>query len=272
MTTIVAPPVPAVPRTASPYRHSFSRSLRSEWIKLATLRSTWWSIALVAFATVGIAMLSAQLMAGQGYPPAQYVVGALQLTMLLAGILGTIAVTGEYSTGMIRSTLTADPKRGSVLAAKMTMVAALLFVSSLVIFLLAAVAISPLLQGQGESFPWAEPGEWMPQILTASAAMAVFALLGASFGFVIRSGAGAIAATVGLLFVLPVVLGIFSMPDHQWEWLRVIANHLPSMAATSAISPTDGFGLSQVEGYVALGAWAVAGIAAGWISLRSRDA
>ena len=99
-------------------RLTFIRAVRGEWIKLATLRSTWWSIGIAAILTIGIAVLIAQAIDMPGFEPIQAVVMPIQFTMLLAGILGAISVTGEYSTGMIRSTLAANPKRGSVLGAK----------------------------------------------------------------------------------------------------------------------------------------------------------
>src|SRR3546814_17112605 len=117
MTTTSATTASPATRT-TPYRLTFPRALRSEWIKLSTLRSTWWSIGIVAALTIGIALLIALAINDPDFLGIQAVVLPIQFTMLLAGILGVIAVTGEYSTGMIRSTLTADPIRGSVLSAK----------------------------------------------------------------------------------------------------------------------------------------------------------
>jgi len=125
----------------SAYRLSFGRALRSEWIKLATVRSTWWSIGITALLTIGISIMLASAAEVDGI---QAVVSSVQFTMLLAGILGAIAVTGEYSTGMIRSTLTAVPVRGAVLAAKAAVMAALIFVSTAVMQLIAALAVTPI--------------------------------------------------------------------------------------------------------------------------------
>src|SRR5690606_16505833 len=84
---------------ASPARVTFPRLLRSEWIKLSTLRSTWWAIGISALLTIGIALIAgASLSDAQGFEPIQAVVSPIQFTMLLAGILGVISVTGEYST------------------------------------------------------------------------------------------------------------------------------------------------------------------------------
>ncbi len=252
-------------------RLTFLRAVRGEWIKLATLRSTWWSIAVVAVLTVGIAALIAQAIDAPGFEPIQAVVLPIQFTMLLAGILGAISVTGEYSTGMIRSTLAANPRRGSVLAAKAVVVAILMFVASLVIFAAAAVTVSFIVAGRDQSIDWADPtASWLP-IVVASLAMTVFALIGVAFGFILRSGAGAIAATVGLLFVLPIVASFFAMAGEAWAWVTDAATYLPVAAAQSAIL-SDGAILEGPVPYVTLGAWVAGGMLVAWGVLRSRDA
>ncbi|MBO0979985.1 ABC transporter permease [Microbacterium sp. SD291] len=252
-------------------RLTFARAVRGEWIKLATLRSTWWSIGITALMTVGIAALIAQAVDMPGFDPIQAVVMPIQFTMLLAGILGAISVTGEYSTGMIRSTLAADPRRGSVLAAKAVVVALTLFVSSLVIFSAAAVAVSAIVAPRDQSIDWSEPSASLLPILVSSLAMAVFALIGVAFGFVLRSGAGAIAATVGVLFVLPIVANFFAFAGEGWKWVLDAAAYLPVAAAQSAIVP-EGATLDGPIAYLTLAGWVLGGMLAAWAVLRTRDA
>jgi len=268
MSTVSAP-VSASPTTAATYRLTFPRVLRSEWIKLATLRSTWWAIGLVGLLTIGMAALIAQAAGSSTLGGIFPVVGPFQFTMLLAGILGVIAVTGEYSTGMIRSTLTADPIRGSVLAAKAIVVAVLLFLSSIVSFGAAAAVVTPILGAKGIGIDWGTPEAGVLPILAASFAMAVFALIGVAFGFVLRSGAGAIAATMGVLFVLPIVLSMFPVSDPAWQWVAEVSTRLPMSAAQELILPSDGAGPGAL---IILGAWVVAGMLAAWVALRARDA
>ncbi len=269
-TATVEAPVRRATHTA-PHRLSLLHALRSEWIKIATLRSTWWSIGITAILTVGIAALIAQSMNAPGYGGIQAVVSPIQFTMLLAGVLGAIAVTGEYSTGMIRSTLTAVPVRGLVVTAKAVVVALLLFVSSLVIFLIAAVVITPILETKDAALDWSDPQNSLLPILAAAVSMAVFALIGLAFGFMLRSGAGAIAATVGLLFIVPIVMSMFAMPGAGWEWLADVTAHLPMIAAQSAILPQE-TGISAGEAYLTLGLWVAGGMLGAWTALRTRDA
>jgi ABC-2 type transport system permease protein len=270
MTAVQTAPAPAVQRTPA-HRQTLLRGVRSEWIKLATLRSTWWSIAIVAVLTVGIAVLIAQAVDMPGFEPIQAVVSPIQFTMLLAGILGAISVTGEYSTGMIRSTFAATPARGAVLAAKSIVLAVFMFVSSLIIFAAAALVVSAIVSGREQSIDWSDPSASIQPILAASLAMAVCALIGVAFGFLLRSGAGAIAATVGLLFVLPIVSSMFAIAGEGWLWVSEAANYLPMAAAQSAILPGGG-GLDEPVAYLTLGAWVAAGLLGAWTALRTRDA
>ncbi|WP_300265138.1 ABC transporter permease [Microbacterium sp.] len=264
-------------RTTSAHRLTFLRALRSEWIKLASLRSTWWSIAVTAFITIGAALLgafmfTAQPMDGVGFEPIQAVVSPVQFTMLLAGILGVIAITGEYSTGMIRSTLTAAPVRGMVLAAKAMVVAVFLLITSLAIFSAAAVVVTPIFAAAETPFPWDRPADSLLPILAAAVSMAVVALIGLSFGFVLRAAAGALSATVGLLFVLPIVMSLFATTDPAWQWITEVSSRLPMTAAQSAILPQNDWGLDAGGAYLTLAAWVAAGMASAWAVLRTRDA
>ena len=266
----VQTPVATPPRVDTRHRLTFVRALHGEWVKLATLRSTWWSIGITGVLTVAIAVLIAQNVIDPGFDPIQAVVSPIQFTMLLAGILGAISVTGEYSTGMIRSTLTANPGRGSVLAAKAVVLAVVMFVSSLIIFGLAAVAVTMIVSSRDQSIDWSDPSTSFLPILVSSLAMAVFTVIGVAFGFILRSGAGAIAATVGLLFVLPIVAGMFALAGDAGRWVMEAAGYLPVAAAQSAILP--GSGLDGPIAYLTLAGWVAAGMLSAWAVLRTRDA
>lgn len=271
MTTATAPR--RATHVVSPYRLTFARLVRGEWIKLSTLRSTWWSIGITAVLTIGIAVIVAgSLSSLPGFEPIQAVVSPIQFTMLLAGILGVISVTGEYSTGMIRSTFAAQPSRGAVLAAKAVVVGAVMLASSLIIFFVAALAVTPFFADADVPFAWDDPSQSTLPIVTASVSMAAFALIGVAFGFLLRSGAGAIAATVGLLFVLPIIGNIFAGAGEGWEWIADVLNHLPMSAAQSVILPQDDWGLPVGEGWLTIAAWVAAGLAGAWAVLRTRDA
>jgi len=257
---------------------SLRRVMNAEWIKLRTLRSSWYVLggAMAAMIAVGIIVAYATTRSNWAHlkledTTASATLQGFYLVELLVGVLGVLFVSGEYSTGMIRSTLTANPVRGSVLAAKATVLAAFLFVSSLIIFGAAALAVSIVVSGREQSIDWSDASASLLPILVSSLAMAVFALIGVAFGFILRSGAGAIAATVGLLFVLPIVANFFAFAGETWKWVLDAATYLPVAAAQSAILP-DGATLEGPVPYLTLAGWVVAGMLGAWAVLRTRDA
>ncbi len=268
-TAVSAPRQNAVGAARPQYRLSFGSVVRSEAVKLFTLRSTWWSLAVTAVLAVGISLMIAaasQSFAGD-YNPVMAVVAPMQFTALVAGILGAISVTGEYSTGMIRSTLTAEPRRGRVVAAKALVVGLVFVVTTVVTSAISIVAITPFI---GETpFDWADPEQTVVPLLFGVLAMATFGLLGTAWGLIIRNGAGAIAATVGVLFVLPIVLNLFVIGGEAWAWLVDLGRYLPiSAAQTLTVPGAEGFGAAVVT----LLAWPAVGLLLGWVILRTRDA
>jgi ABC-2 type transport system permease protein len=255
-------------RAPSSQRLSFARVVRSEWIKLTTVRSTWWALAVAAVLTIGIAMMVASASAdfAPGFPAINAILMPTQFTMLVAGILGAIVVTGEYSTGMIRSTLTAEPRRGAVLVAKAVVVTVLLAVTTVVIYAGAVLATSPFL---AEQIDWSTPEQSIIPLAYGVLSMVAFALLGLGFGFLIRNGAGAIAATVGVLFVLPIVFSLFTLAGDAWRWIVDWSAYLPTNAASTL---TAAGAEDVVPSLIALGAWVLVPLLAGWAVLSTRDA
>lgn len=253
---------------AHPHRLTFAHLLRSETIKILTLRSTWWSLGLTAALSLSISFLLALASSDNGgmFSPVMILVAPIQFTMLVAGIFGAIMITGEYSTGMIRSTLTAEPRRGAVVLAKALVISLLMAATTVFTYIAAALITAPLVSG---GLDWSEPSSSLLPLLFGVASMVAFTLLGLGFGFLIRNGAGAIAATVGILFVLPIVMSLFAMAGDRWAWIYQSVDYLPSNAATTLITA----GSTDVTGAaIALTAWAVAPLALGWATLRSRDA
>ena len=114
MTTATATPTRTVEH-AGTHRLNGANLLRSEAIKVTTLRSTWWSLGIALVLSLAISCLIAASSRDfpNPLPPISAILSPTQFTMLVAGILGAIVITGEYSTGMIRSTLTAEPRRGA---------------------------------------------------------------------------------------------------------------------------------------------------------------
>jgi ABC-2 type transport system permease protein len=257
-------------------------------MKLTTLRGPWWSIAVVASLTVALGMLATSSMAspeelaGSDVSRAaiaiQAVLAPTTFTVLLATILGCTLVTSEYATGMMRSTLTAAPRRLSSLMSKAIVVAGFMFVASALIFVGTAAAISPVLAANGVHFDLSDPGTSSLPILYASFMMATIAIIGLSAGYILRNGSAAIAAAVGLVFVLPLLPRLFPQTP-AWQWVHDGAQYFPTSAGGALMSSTTpgvqtltASNLPAGVAAVTLAAWAVVGLVASAIALKSRDA
>ncbi|WZH36293.1 MAG: ABC transporter permease subunit [Microbacterium enclense] len=247
---------------------SFRRLVTSEAIKLLTIRSTWWALGIAVAANVALTGLVMLFLVDTGarIEAVSIIVGGSSLTMLIAGVLGVISVTGEYSTGMIRSTLAAEPRRGRVVVAKALVLAITIALTTCVAYL--ASALLTTVGGIGE-IRWAEPSASVLPLLGGMFAMVSFALIGVGFGLVIRNAAGAIAVTVGVLFVLPVFVSLFYAGGPSWSWMDDLAALLPATAAAQIVSLGPG---ENVGPAIVLFAWPVGLLAVGAGVLRTRDA
>ncbi len=267
MTTATATPTRTVEH-AGTHRLTGANLLRSEAIKVTTLRSTWWSLGIALVLSLAISCLIAASSRDfpNPLPPISAILSPTQFTMLVAGILGAIVITGEYSTGMIRSTLTAEPRRGAVLIAKAVVIGVIMALATAVTYAVSIAATAPLL---ATGIDWGTPADSIIPLSYGVLSMVSFTLLGLGVGFIVRNGAGAIAITVGILFVLPIVFQLFSLAGESWQWLVDLGAYLPMTAASTltAVGATD-----VVAPLLTLIGWAILPLIGGWVLLRSRDA
>ena len=279
--TITAPQqapaaAPAIPGSA--FRLSLGRVIRSEGIKLVSLRSPWVSAALTIVISLGITTLVAIAMrnflsempvAGDGNAMiAQAVTTPLAFTALLVTITGSMLITGEYSTGMIRSTLTAAPDRLRSLFAKAVVLVGYTVLVSVVTSVLGVALASALFAGTDIALDFGDlAGAVLPYVYSAVYLVAA-ALLGLGFGYLLRSGAGAIAVAVGILFILPIVPQVLAMAPGM-EWVAEAARYLPSNAGNALV---QGSGDDVWQGALTLAVWVAAVLGLGAIALKSRDA
>lgn len=275
------------PSIRSDARLTFPRILRSEWIKLTSLRSTLWSLGLIVVLGVGMSLLVASLGFGVGVDgapapepdPSTVLMTAtigVAFGQLIAAVLGVLVISGEYSTGMIRSTLAAVPTRLPVLAAKSIVLFLLVTLVGAVTMFGAWAASYPVLESQGLAVGLDEPG-----LALALAGAAVYLGLTAVFalglGTLLRSAAGGIAAALGIILVLPTVLPLLALAI---DWVDDIAPYVFSnagnaMARLASEAPADPMVPNLLEpwvgGLVVL-AWTLVSLALGAIALRRRDA
>jgi hypothetical protein len=248
---------------------NLSGVVRMEWRKLRTVRSTWWILLIFAAGLVGVAVLDADMGPAQpapSYDPTQNAFGGLAVAQLVMGILGVLMLSSEFASGSIRATFAAVPRRGRVLAAKATVLAA---VTLAVGEALAFAAFAAFQVAARHGVPHASLGQpgVLRAVLLAGAYPCLIGFIGLGLAAVIRHTAGAISAIVGVLFVLPLVL----LP---LGWHSAVMKFLPWMIAVNSLAAVKPVvnSLSAGTGLAMLCLYAAAALAAGgWVLLR-RDA
>ena len=252
--------------------YGFRHGARMEWIKLRSLRSTWW----LAIAAV-VSMAAAGSGVGLGYrshtpvPTAAQILnnslGGAVLAQLFLGALGVLVVTGEYGTGTIRSTFAALPRRWIVLAAKVAVSGG----AALTVGLAASFAgyLSGQLAIRGTAIPAASLGD--PAILRAVVLTGVYlgvtALIGVGIGTIVRHSGAAIGTLFGLMFVPMILAGLFgeaSIPVGRFVPLLMLLN---SIAVTS---PVPGLFSGWISSLLMCG-YAAVTVLGGGVLLRRRD-
>lgn len=257
------------------------RVLHSEWIKLRTLRSTFWSLAAAIALMDGFAMLFSwgfvQRLANhpRRFPDAAqtaitFPIRPYFVAQLAVGVLGVMVITGEYSTGMIRATVAAVPHRLPVLWAKSAVFAALVLVlmeiASFVAFLGGQAIIST--SSLHVSATLSTPGA-LRAVAGVGLYLTVVGLFAVALGTIIRNTAGAIAAVFGTLLVLPVLGELLG----ETSWGKDIPKYLPSNAGGALLqAPTDSSMLAPWTGFGVFCLYTVIALAAAAYTLKRRDA
>jgi len=255
--------------------------LRAEWTKARTLAGTAWLLLGVVAATAGVSVFaveSASCHDGLGCPgdPAKLSLTGVQFGQAVVAVLAVLAVGGEYSTGMIRVTLAAVPRRAAVLAAKAAVVTVLVLAAGAVAVLgcvLAGRLVLPghgLTQAHGYELVWLGRGPVLRAAAGSVLYLGLVALLSVGIAAMVRDPAVAIGAVLGLLYLFPILAGVVT--DPTWD------RHLQQIAPMSAgldIQATAGLRslpLSPWAGLGVLAAWAAGALVAGGLVLRLHDA
>jgi ABC-type transport system involved in multi-copper enzyme maturation permease subunit len=265
-----APLVPHV-RPLAATRPTRAGLLVAEWVKLRSLRSTWILLAAVvvlliavpAFSAVGAVVQGASRgPSGEADVLAATLAGVSPVEFLVAA-LGALAVTGEYSSGLIRVTLAAVPRRLPVLLAKALVVGAAILVTAVVSVLAAFVAVRLVLASAGLSASAGVPAV-LTTALSAGAYLSGLALIGMAFGWMVRSTVGALAAFFGFLYVPPLLAMI---PGGQG-----FAPFLPSNAGAALLHGSVADPVMATRGGLVFAAWVTALLVVAALVLRRRDA
>jgi ABC-type transport system involved in multi-copper enzyme maturation permease subunit len=272
--------VPAVPAVAS---HALASNLLSaEWTKIRSVRSTVWTLVLFVVITFGLTVLfTALTVANWNGPraaerdarvlidPVGFIMGSgLFLGQLTLCVLGVLVITSEYSTGTIRASLMAVPRRLGILTAKAVVFASLLIVVAEVVsfgsfFVGSAILHSRVPVSLGDH-------NVTRAVVGTGLYLTVLGLFSLAIGTLIRHTAGAISTAIGVVFVLPILAGL--LPD---SWGAHVNGYLPEQAGTligQQHPPADGNVLSAWEGFGVFCLWTAVLLAIGAYLLHRRDA
>jgi ABC-type transport system involved in multi-copper enzyme maturation permease subunit len=268
-TAIAQVPVPALKVTQL-------RVIQSEWIKLRSLRSTTWTLLVAVVLMVGLAALLSAVTNSEfhtlkpeevaSFNPVSASLGGISFAQLAVGVLGVLMITGEYSTGMIRSSFTVVPKRLPVLWGKIVVFAASVFA------LMLAASVGAFFLGQsllGEHGVGLTADGALGAVLGAAVYLTVAGVIGMAIGALLRNSAGAISAFVGLFFMAPPLSML--LPTSVQDSLTP---YLPSNAGGALYGGSSPFEqpLGPWTGLAVLLGYAAVLIAAGAVRMRRTDA
>ncbi len=261
-----------------------NRVLRAEWVKLRTLPSSGWLLLAVATTIVALgAATTSTVDVSQCRSPTECFEDTIKLSLsgvwvgqVAAVVVGSLAITNEYGTGMIQTTLTAVPQRGRVLAGKALIVVGTTLLAATIGVLASLLAARNILPGNGFSaangYPPLSLGD-EPTLRAAAGTVAylgLLAVLALGIGTMIRDSAVAIIATLALLFGAPLVASMISDP----VWIARLDKYSPLSAglAVQATRDLDSLPIGPLAGLGITAAYAAAAYVAALVVLRVRNA
>jgi ABC-2 type transport system permease protein len=282
-TTVTAGRGPQTGQPAARGRAGLSGTLRSELTKIRSVRSTYWSLIALAVITIGLGALFclgkaqhfSQLPAAvqQVQRPAEISQATevslfgLILGQLVIAVLGALAITSEYSTGMIRTSLSVMPRRGVWLGAKAAVFAAVALATGLVTSFVSYFLGQAILSTEHINSTLGQPGV-LRAVVGGGLFLAVCGMLSFGLGAVLRHTAGAITASIALLFVLYVLTGFLpeSWANHIDKWMPFNAGSAIWQHASASVMFSPWTGFAVFCGYAAIA------LAGGIFLFRRRDA
>jgi ABC-2 type transport system permease protein len=272
--------------TISRADHPFALAMRAEWTKLRTVRSATWAGIVLVIGTVGLSVLgcaTASTTGGAAGAPAApgdddivlFSLAGVYLGQIAVVALATGALTSEFGTGLIRSTFTAMPSRGTVIAAKAAVVTTVVLVLGTAACVTSFYVGQWLLRGNGYTYEGGYPTATLGDGVTARAVfgsalyLGVVGVLSLGIAAIVRHTAGAVSAVLGVLFVPQIMIGL--LPDDVADVIEKIAPMSTGLSLqqttgrdyTSSIGPWAGLGVA--------GAWAAASLLVGIWLVRRRD-
>lgn len=278
---------------ALPAHHvTFPRILHSEWIKFWSLRSSAWTVGTTVVVMAAVSWLAVFFTAREATDPdtrpqdAAVLTGLLhdpgivltgtELAKLVVAVLGVLIITGEYSTGMVRSTLTAVPRRLPALWAKALVLVGVTTVTVVVAEVLSLAVALPTLRSHDAALALGA-AETQRILLGGVLYLAGIALFAFGIGAIVRVSAGALASVLGLLLVLEVMFRTLPV-----DFFRQVSPFLPATAGHQLLATHDSLAEARATstapvldpwvGFSVMAAWVAVVLAVAAVQLRRRDA
>ncbi len=253
---------------------TFASVVRSEFTKIRSVRSTYWTLLVLVIVTVGFGALASfgatRSQHGPFFDATQRSLGGLYISQLVIGVLGVLVISSEYSTGMIRTTLTTMPRRGLMIAAKALVFAIVAFVTGLITCFASFFLGQAIMSSHHISASLSQPNV-LRAVIGGALFLTACGMLAFGLGLLLRHTAGAITTVVGLLFVVTILVNFLpsSWQNHVDKWMPADAGTqiwatIPSQGQPPAFAPWTGFAV--LCGYAAIA------LIAGMILFRKRDA
>jgi ABC-2 type transport system permease protein len=262
-----------LPRSAG--RVTFAGALRSEFTKIRSVRSTYWTLLAMFIVVVGFGALASTGAAhgphGPYFDPTRQSLAGLYIGQLVIGVLGVLVISSEYSTGMIRTTLTTNPHRGVMIAAKGVVFTVVALVTSLVTSFAAFFVGQALMSSDHISTTIGSPNV-LRAVIGGALFLTACGVLAFGLGLLIRHTAGGIGAVTGLLFVVTILVNFLpqSWQNHVDKWVPALAGGQLWMTGPEPPGNTPMFG--PWTSFAILCGYAAIAVAAAVILFRQRDA
>jgi ABC-2 type transport system permease protein len=253
-----------------PWRAGLRQAVRAESTKLSSLRSTRWTVLATAVGSLLVTFLSTHSALHhsrgwyQGFDPTNQSLSGLAIGSLVLGVLGVLAISGEYGTGTIRSSLAAMPRRGVLLTAKIVVVGLGTLVIGEVLAFVLFFEGQAVLAGGAPTSSLGQPGV-ARAVALSGAFLALFALLGLGIGTAIRHTAGAIAAFVGCTLLASILLSSISQNIARFAPELIFANSVAAVVRQP-------HSLSVTIGVVLMLTYCAGALGLGALLLHRRDA
>jgi ABC-2 type transport system permease protein len=260
------------------------QALRAEWVKLRTVRSTVWSLLVLAGVSILFSVLACWESETAGRSPGNpgdsdivlQSLSGIWFGQVAAAVLAVLAITSEYSTRMIRATLAAVPRRRTLLGVKTAVVTVVVLVVGLCVSAACFLLGQPILRGNGFTYENGYPaasladGPALRAVVASAVYLALLAVFSLGVGAILRHTAGAITAVVVVLLAPVIAIGF--LPERLAEPLEKFSLMGAGLASQQTVDRADNIPIGPWSGLAVVSGYAVAALVVAFVMIGRRDA